>query len=98
MRLLAGLAILSCILPVQLGCGGSEQASLPSSPSGGGTNTGSPTDGGTTPPVGPYGYTVSGSGFSPEELVVPAGATVTITNVDNAPHSLMSNQAHLQIQ
>ncbi len=92
MRLLACLAVLSCVLPMQLGCGGSDQ------PGPAGTTTGSPTDGGTTPPVGTYGYILSGSGFSPEELVVPAGATITITNADNAPHSLTSNQAHLQIK
>jgi hypothetical protein len=97
-RLLACLAVLSCVLPMQLGCGGSDQPGPAGSPSGGGTTTGSPTDGGTIPPVGPYGYIISGSGFSPEELVVPAGATITITNADNAPHSLTSNQAHLQIK
>jgi len=97
MRLLACLAILSCAFSI--GCGGSDQLGPPGSTSGGGTTTGSSTDGGTPTPRPPYSYavTISGFGSSPEELVVPAGATVTITNDDSTPHSLMS-QGHLQIQ
>jgi len=74
---------------VLLGCGGGG---------GGGGYTPPPaTDGGGGGGGGgggsQYAITISNFTFSPQNLTVPAGATVTVTNMDSAPHSVTSESA-----
>ncbi|GEJ55780.1 plastocyanin/azurin family copper-binding protein [Anaeromyxobacter diazotrophicus] len=68
-------------------CGGSYSA-----PSGGtdaGTVTTTGADGGTTPTS--FELHIKGMAFSPENLTVPAGATVQVVNDDGSvPHSVTS--------
>jgi plastocyanin len=51
--------------------------------------------GGATTPSGPFVITIADFTFAPDNLVVPAGATVTVRNMDDVPHSVTS-QAEAQ--
>lgn len=69
------------LVGVLAGCGGSSSSPAP-------TPTPSP-----TPTVGgpqAFQLTISGLAFSPLDLQVPAGATVTVVNRDAMPHSVTS--------
>ena len=50
-------------------------------------------DGATAAPEGSYVITIADMTFAPEDLAVPAGATVTVRNADSVPHSVTSAAA-----
>ena len=96
------VALLAAVSAVAA-CGGSSGGSTMSSstppsggtPDGGVTATGNTTDGGTadggTTAATTFALTIRGLAFSPDNLTVPAGATVQVTNDDSPTlHSVTS--------
>lgn len=81
-RLLAVLAIVVLGGLLLVGCGGSSGTTTTS---GGGSTT-------TAAPGGSQ-VTIQNFAFSPAELTVPVGTTVTWTNDDSTNHTVTSNDA-----
>jgi plastocyanin len=82
-----GHAVVLGVLVAALGVGAAGCSS--SSGSDGGTSGG--TTGGTT--GGTFTVTISSFRFSPDPLVVPAGATITFKNTDSTAHTATSEAA-----
>lgn len=50
-----------------------------------------PADAPAPPPAGPGAVNITNFTFVPQTLTVPVGATVTWTNLDEEPHTVLSN-------
>ncbi|MDP9168433.1 MAG: cupredoxin family copper-binding protein [Actinomycetota bacterium] len=52
----------------------------------------------STAPVGPDAITIDGFAFAPASLTVPAGSTVTWTNRDEDPHTVVAGNGSFHSQ
>jgi plastocyanin len=87
MRSMVSMGALLLLLGAStLGCGDDDDNSTTTPP----PTTDRPDGGTTTTPVTEFVITIHNFRFDPEDLVVPAGATVTVRNMDSTPHSVTS--------